>query len=193
MTHQSHSDSLREGLLSMESWDHAKRAEFDNAVQAMLEQRLTPVQRTSFTFVSIVVAALGCLNLWLAITMTQLPLIARLGFAGGVLFAIVAVVSLCRVLRRGVFHRRRDPVFQSGLMWVFAVLVSVLFLMLIPQLAEANLGGSLGMLGIMLVTLLAAGVQLLRTCIEQSELNTHQRMLELALRLTEQSSEHAQR
>jgi hypothetical protein len=191
MTNQSHSDALREGLLSMESWDDAKRAEFDDAVQAMLEQRLTPVQRTSFILASIVVVALACLNLWLAITMTQSPLIARLGFAGGALLAIVAVVWLRRVLRLGVFHRRRDPVFQSGLMWVFAVLVSVMFLMMIPQLAEANLGGSLGMMGMMLVTLLGAGVQLTRTCIEQSELNTHQRMLELALRLIEQSTEHA--
>jgi len=35
-----------------------------------------------------------------------------------------------------------------------------------------------------LVTMIGVGVQLLRTCIEQAELNTHERMLETRLRLT---------
>ncbi len=90
-----------------------------------------------------------------------------------------------RVIRSGVFHRRRQPVFISGLMWCFAVVLSVHLLMLIPVVPDVKIG--LFFLGIALVTLIGTGLQLLRTCIEQSELNMHERLLETVLRLTDTS------
>ena len=56
------------------------------------------------------------------------------------------------------------------------------FLVFIPEVSDVRIG--LVFLGVALATMIGTGLQLLRTCIEQSELNTHERLLETVLRLT---------
>ena len=68
-------------------------------------------------------------------------------------------------------------------MWCFAVVLAVNLLMLIPAVPDVKI--AILFLGMALVTLIGTGLQLLRTCIEQSELNLHERLLETVLRLTD--------
>ena len=182
-------DSMREGLLSAESWDRARHAEFETAVEQMVHRPLTQFQRISFTVVAIVVGVLGFVQLGVAFAVTQLPLTVRVGLAGLTLFNAFAVGALALVLWSGKIQLRRDPPLQAGIMWCFSVLLSVFFLILIPQFPPEQIGTALSMLGIALVTLISSGLILLRTCIEQSELNTHQRLLELALQLSDSDNE----
>lgn len=185
MTDERRDASLRERLLISEDWDTPLREKYQAEVQTLLIQKLTPVRRWSLAVVSLVLISSSILSGWLAVTATELPTIARLCLIEGVVFQIVAVASCVRVLRSGVFHRRRNPVFISGLMWCFACFLSVHFLMLIPVVPDVKI--SIFFLGIALVTLIGTGLQLLRTCIEQSELNMHERLLETVLRLTKSS------
>jgi hypothetical protein len=71
-------------------------------------------------------------------------------------------------------------------MWIFAVLLSIHFVALIPILKNASI--VVHFLGISMIVLIGAGVQLIRVCIEQSELNTHERLLEMLYRLADGTS-----
>lgn len=184
MSDSFNSDELRDGLLSREAWDGSQHEQYKQAVNDLLERRLTPLQRASFTVLPFVMLGGAILMGWLGATWEQLPMLARAALIEGTVFQLVAAGWCVRVLRSGVFHRRKEPVFQSSLMWCFAVLLAVHFLMLIPTGENQNTGVSLILIGTALMTLIGCGIQLLRTSIEQSELNTHERMLELALRLT---------
>ena len=153
----------------------------------MLLERLSPLRRWSFVFISVVLVGFSVLSGWLAATMTELPTIMRMLLLEGTILQLVVVGYCVHCLRKGTFHRRRDPTFQAGFMWCFSVLLAVHFLMMLAEIREAWLG--ILFLGVVLVTMIGAGVQLLRTCIEQSELNTHERLLETVLRLTPANDE----
>ena len=173
--------SLRERLLASETWESPARDKYEKALNDLVTRKLTPIQRWSFMLVAIALTGFTVLLVWLVIAGPKLPLLVRAILVEGAVLQIVAVGYLIYVLRRGVFHRRRQPIFLSGLMWVFGVLLAIHFVALIPTLSDTNLAVSF--LGIALFTLIATGLQLIRTCIEQSELNTHERLLELTYRL----------
>ena len=181
MTNDNRDTGLRHQLLASENWDSPLRERYEAEVQALIVQQLTPVRRWSFVVVSIALLAFSVLSGWLAVTVTQLPWVARLMLVEGTVLQLVAAGYCMRVVSKGMFHARRHPVFLSGLMWCFSVLLAVHFLMLIPEISDVRIG--VFFVGIMLVTIIGAGIQLLRTCIEQSELNTHERLLETVLRL----------
>lgn len=173
---------LRERLLANEDWESPMRERYESEMQSLLVRKLTPVRYWSLVLVSVFLVGASFLTGWLAATVTTLPTLARMMFVEGTIFQLVAVVYCVRVIRGGVFRARQHPVFLSGLMWCFSVFLAVHFLMLIPE--TPNVRVSVLFVGITLVTMIGAGVQLLRTCIEQSELNTHERLLETVLRLS---------
>jgi len=185
MTDKYRDAGLRERLLATEAWDSPLREKYEAEIQALLIEKLTPVRRWSLAIVSVFLIGLSILCGWLAVSLTELPTLVRLCFSEVVVLEVVALVHCVRVLRSGVFHRRRHPVFLSGLMWCFAVLIAVHFLVFLPEVPDVRIG--LFFLGMALVTMIGTGLQLLRTCIEQSELNTHERLLETVLRLTDTS------
>ena len=182
MTDKYGDPGLRKRLLANEAWDTPMRQKYEAEVQALLIQKLTPVRRWGLTIVSVFLIGLCILEGWLAVSQTELPTLVRLCFTEAVVLQVVALVYCVRVLRSGVLHRRRHPVFLSGLMWCFAVLMAMHFLVFIPEVSDVRIG--LVFLGVALATMIGTGLQLLRTCIEQSELNTHERLLETVLRLT---------
>lgn len=182
-------DKLREGLLSSESWDQTQHAEFEQAVAQMVHKPLSRFQQISFAVIAVIVGALGIVQLAVAALTTQLPTPIRFGLAGLTLFNFAAVILLVIIVRVGSMNLRRDPGLQAGLMWFFSVLLSVFFLMIIPQIPAQHVGYAITMLGISLVALISTGLMLLRTCIEQSELNTHQRLLELTIHMQRHDEE----
>jgi hypothetical protein len=187
MTENASNDDLRDRLLGGDSWSPEQREIYESRVQALLVGRLTPLRRWSLVAICAALIGLSILTGWLAATAKNLPTIARVCLVEGTVVQLVAFAYCSRILRNGVFHRRRHPNFISGLMWCFAVVLSIHFLILIPAVPDVRFG--MVLLGIALVTLAGAGMQLVRTCIEQSELNTHERLLEIALRLSNGSDQ----
>lgn len=185
MTEKYRGAGLREQLLIKEAWDSPLGEKYKSEIQDLLIQKLTPVRRWSLAIVSIFLLGSCVMFGWLALSQTELPSLVRLYFVEGVIFQIVGLVHCVRVLRSGVFHRRRDPIFRSGLMWCFAVVLAVHFLMFIPEVPDVKTG--LLFLGVALAAMIGTGLQLLRTCIEQSELNTSELMLKTVLRLKDTS------
>jgi hypothetical protein len=182
MTEEHRLTTLRDRLLASEKVDATLRDKYAAELETLLIQKLTPRRRWSLAIIAAVMIGSAILYGWLAATQGKLPTFARVCLAEAAVLQVLAAVYCVRVIQSGVFHRRHQPVFISGLVWCFAALLAVHFLALIPTVPDARVG--LLLLGIALVTLIGAGVQLLRTCIEQSELNTHERLLEAVLRLT---------
>jgi hypothetical protein len=182
MTDEQRHDRLRDRLLTSETWDPRLHEQYQAGLQALLIQKLTPVRRWSLVFVAVLMLGSAFLCGWLAATQSKLPVLARICLVEAVVLQLVAALYCLRVVRSGSFHRRFQPAFLSGLVWCFAVLLAVHFLALIPTVSDVRTG--ILLLGVTLMTLVVAGVQLLRTCIEQSELNTHEKLLEAVLRLT---------
>lgn len=180
-------EPFRARLLASESWESPARERYEQAVSDLLSRKLTPAQRGAFGLLAVVLPCTAAAFVWLAATQGQLPVLGRILFLESALFAIVGAGYLDAVLRRGEFHRRRMPSFIAGLMWIFAVLLSIHFVALIPFIK--NVSVAVHLLGLAMIVLIGAALQLLRTCIEQSELNTHERMLEVLCRLAEETPE----
>jgi len=175
--------SFRERLLASESWDSPARLAYDEAVRRLVTRKLTRAQRVSFAAIAVALVCLAPLHIYLAANVAKLPSIARIALLEGAALQVLVAGYLVYVLWSGVFHRRRTPTFLSGIMWGVGLLLAIHFVALIPAVNNVNVG--LFFLGITILSLIGPGLQLIRTCVEQSELNMHERLLELTYRLLE--------
>ena len=165
----------RDHLLALEEPDPALRAECERKLNAMLEIPLSPVRRAST--VVVLAAAAGMAVLFVALLATEsVPWKTRGAFAVGLVFAAAWVAYAVRILRRGRYHRKTDSTTAANLAWVFSVVTAVAFALHSPDKNPFVMFGFL--------FLLPAAVVLLRTVTEQSELRTHERLLELEYKLT---------
>ena len=179
-------ESFQERLLSCESWSASLREQYDRAIEDMLSGKLTVTQRWSLIGTSLGAALSAALFVWCAAT-AEAPLLIRLFFLEGVVFCIAWIAYAALILRRGVFHRRRHPLFVAGLVWILSVTLTINFL-LAAALWPAS-GQGVFFVGLGITLLLGAGVGLLRTCIEQGELRTREHLLEMRFQLANLADE----
>jgi hypothetical protein len=165
---------LGEHLLALEAEDPALRAEYERRLNAMLEVPLTHTRRVSTIVVLVAAAAMAVLFVALLAT-ESIPWKTRGAFGVGLLFAAGWVAYAVRILRRGRYHRRTDSTTAANMAWLFAVITAVAFALLAPHKEPFVIFGFL--------FLLPAAVILLRTVTEQSELRTHERLMELEYKL----------
>lgn len=115
----------------------------------------------------------------------ELPAVARLGMAGGAVFAAAWAVLCGRALRRGTWELRTEPAVQAALFWGFAVLLETCFLVLAPQFPDHFQATVALFSG--LVILIAAGVMMVSVRLQQAELQTREALLRLEHRIAELS------
>jgi cation transport ATPase len=164
----------REHLLALEAEDPALRAEYERRLEAMLEVPLTTTRRVLTIAVAVVAAAMAVLFVALVAT-ESVPWKTQGAFALGMLFAAGWVAYAVRILRRGSYHRRTDSTTAANMAWAFTMLTAVAFALAAPHKDPFVIFGFL--------FLLPAAVILLRTVAEQSELRTHERLMELEYKL----------
>lgn len=164
----------REHLLALETEDLALRAEYERRLNAMLEIPLSPVRRTSTWLVLVASAAMAVLFVALLAT-ESVPWQTRAAFAVGLVFAGGWIAYTVRILRRGTYHRKIDSTTAANMAWAFSIVTAVAFALLSPNKDPLMIFGFL--------FLLPAAVILLRTVTEQSEIRTHERLLELEYKL----------
>jgi hypothetical protein len=178
-------DSFRERLLRLEQVTPALKERYDKEVQAMLEKRITGISRwvvLGSAVMSVVFAVL--LVVWAIIPPAEeVPLPARIPVAVGALFSVGFAILLLRVFRRGSIDLKFDTSVYIGMVWVFAVLMVIMF-MVMSLLAPDRIAG-LWMMIFGLVVLVVGAVFLIRHVIEQSELKTREKLLEIEYRLAE--------
>lgn len=181
--------SLRERLCELEPQTPLLRERYSKELQAMFETKLS---RPMKWFLLVVIAASIGIALYLgslAFVHAELPPLARIGMAGGVVFALAWAALAAWPLRRGSLPLRIQPALLAALAWVFAVFLETCFLLLAPQFPDhfqATIALFSGM-----VLLVGAGVMLVATCVHQAELRTKESLLRLEYRLAELSESQA--
>lgn len=172
--HDKQSKLSREHLLALENEDPALRADYERKLNAMLEIPLSTIRRTGT--VVVLVAAAGMAVLFAALLATEsVPWKTRSAFIVGLVFAAAWAAYAVRILRRGAYHRKTDSTTAANMAWVFTMVTAVAFALLSPTKDLFMIFGFL--------FVLPAAVMLLRTVTEQSEIRTHEKLLELEYRL----------
>ena len=107
----------------------------------------------------------------------------RIGLAVGTLFGLAWAAVAARICWRGALELKLDTRRIAVMVWMFTILMMVFFLMAGMSVEDRLLG--LMMIANGLAFLIGAGVYWLTYRIEQSELNTREKLLQLDLKLAE--------
>ena len=157
------------------------KEQYDKEVQAMLEKRITGVSRWVWLgIIGVNMVAAALLVTFTIIVPPGVPLLARLPVAVAALFSVGFVILGLYAFLRGSINLKFDTAVYSGMIWVFGVLLATMFIVIAPN---SILG--LRMITFGLVILVIGAVFLVRNVIEQSELKTREKLLEIEYRLAE--------
>lgn len=111
---------------------------------------------------------------------TEFPLWSRVVFAVGALFGVGWAVLGIRVFRRGSLDLKKDTFAATRMTWVLVVIMVTLLMVAAP---ETIVGLRMVVSG--LVFFVMGVAFLLRHVIEQSELKTREKLLEIEYRLAD--------
>jgi hypothetical protein len=174
---------LGDRLAELEPVQPDRRARYEQSLKGLFERKLSVPGKLLIGVVGVASIGIAALLAGNAIAHPRLPALAHVGLAGGALFAL-AWTALCGwTLYRGTWYSKLQPTAIAALGWVFAVFMETLFLVLAPAAPDPYLwtvaifGG--------LVILIGAGVQLVLTRLQQSELNMRESLLRMEYRLAE--------
>jgi len=161
--------------------DAPARVRYQHQLATLFESPLTPVRKAGLIFATLVGIGTAILCTAILIHQRPAPPVVIEAMTVGILFGLAGAIICARVLVRGTFRRRGDATAYAGLIWVFTILMQVTFMQadaLHPQSAPRFTAFGL-------VFLIGASVILLRTVIEQSELRTREKLLEIQLEIAE--------
>lgn len=172
---------FKDNLMKRDADNQSARARYEKSLAGMLESPLQWWRKAGLILGMLVSVGTLVLCAVLAIHFRHGPAVLLQGFAIGGIFGIAGAIITGRILLRGTYHRRRDSVAQASLIWVFTVLMEVVFMEMDGLYPKS--GGRMTLFG--LVFFIGGAVLLLRTVIEQSELRTREKLLEVQLDVAE--------
>jgi hypothetical protein len=147
----------------------------------MFEKQLTGIRRWAWLGATVMGVGFALLFGTLAIVApAEFPIGGRIAFAAGALFGLGWAALSIRVFRRGSLDLKKDTFAATGLTWGFVVFTMTIFLLIAP---ETIVGLRMILSGLVFVVFGVAF--LLRHVIEQSELKTREKLLEIEYRLAD--------
>jgi hypothetical protein len=165
---------FQQQLLNAESTDAALRAEYERKRDAMFETKLSAVHKVVFMILCpLIVCAVAFIGT-MAFT-DGLPRRAMIPIVLGMTFALAWVVFFVQVLRRGTIRRRIDPPRAAAMAFAFALTICIAFAIVTPRTDIVLL------MGVLFV--IPAALNVIRVQIEQAEMRTQERIIELQYRL----------
>ncbi len=179
--------SFRDQLLDAAPRDPTLEAQYREAVQTMLEKKLTPPALWLHAFMLVVSLAMAGMFGTFAVVFDDLQILGRAMFGAGVVFALAWAVLLGSILRAGRVHQIKHTNAMAGLGWVFVVLLTTVALVaggLMPDPARGTL-----MIVSTLAFLVMGAMFLILARVNQAELNTREKLLEIEYRLAQLGQE----
>jgi hypothetical protein len=179
------SDKLfRDRLLATETANQNLKAKYEKDLQMILEHQLSAPKRAiwigSLILGCCFVLLFGGLAVW---SPTELPWLARMGFVLGMFWGAAWVILSVRILRRGALNLRTHSSAAAAITWVFTVFMMTLFLLLSGSMPNKIAGVQMVVNG--MVFLIGAAAFLVTTRVEQAELKTREKLLEIEYRLAQ--------
>ena len=181
--------NIGDRLIALEPLPPESQKHLQEELQAMFTRKLGKPGRLFVGFVAIASLAMAVLCGFLAVTEAKLPVLARIGLGTGTLFGLAWLFVAGRVAWRGTMDLKIDSRRIAIMVWVFTVLMMMFFLAVGMSAKDRVLGLLLITQG--LVFLIGAAVHLITHRIEQAELATREKLLQLELRLAEMSERRA--
>lgn len=172
---------FRERLLDAEQVTPALKERYHKELQPMLEKQLAGMRRWIWLGVAVMGLGFAVGFGTLAVVLpSDFPWSGRLIFAAGALFGIGFGLLGLKVFRRGSLDLKFDTWAANGMAWALPVLVATVAMVAAPD----NVVG-LRMILSGLVFLVMGAAFLIRHVVEQSELKTREKLLEIEYRLVE--------
>jgi hypothetical protein len=183
---------FREHLLSAEKASPTEK--YRKEMAELHERRLSPAQRAIIVLVTIGALAAAAFMGWLAaVPPRPLPLVSRLGLGFWSGCCLVASVLASGVAKRGVTRRRIEPNRIVGFIYVSLVVFAITMLALMGQVPDAGKRVIMGSIALLVFGM--GSVFLITTRLEQMEMRTREKLLEIELelhRFTEQARTNVQ-
>jgi hypothetical protein len=171
---------FRERLLSVEKSSPTEK--YRKEMAELHERRLSPTQRAILVFVTIAALAGALFMGWFAaIPPLPLPMLSRFGLGFWASCSLAAGVLASGVAKSGVMKRRFDPNRIIAFIYVSLVVFAITLLALMGQVPDA---GKRVIMGATALFVFAIGsVFLVTNRLEQMELRTREKLLEIELEL----------
>lgn len=173
---------LRDRLLAMERMNPDIKKRYDEELKKMFEKSISPLRRIGIVVLILVLVVQMIGFSYAAIKHDTLPLLARLGFVAGILFSAAFIVVLASVLKRGSYNLRTHPNAITGITWIFLVIFTTLMLLLSGRVETLK---GVQMVVNTTIFFIMGVVFLLKNAVEQSELKTREKLLDIECRLAE--------
>src|SRR5690606_57092 len=122
------SSTFRDRLLAVEPLPDTVQQRYQQEIQQMLAKELSRPRRALLVVVLLVSVVMAGLFVFLLTTEANLPTVAKIGFALGLVFSLGWIVVLGRILRQGTIDLLQDERRIAQMVWVFTVGMTVLFL-----------------------------------------------------------------
>jgi hypothetical protein len=176
-------DDFRKKLLDSEHFNPELREKYNREVHMLFEKKLSAPRKWFMTALIVIMLGQAACFLYAVIAFSELPLIGRIGFGVAVLFSLSFAVLLFSIIRRGSINIKSDSNWYTGIIWIFLVIMITLFMLLAGNMHDTARGMSIVLNG--LVFLIFGVVFILQNNINQAQLKTQEKLLEIELRLAE--------
>ena len=171
---------LRERLLSIEKSSPTEK--YRKEMTELHERRLSPTQKAILALVTISALAAAVFMGWLAaIPPRPLPIVSRFGLGFWAIGCLVASVLASGVAKRGVMKRRFDPNRIVAFIYVSLVVFAITMLALMGQVPDVGKRVVMGSVALFVFGI--GSVFLITNRLEQMELRTREKLLEIELEL----------
>ncbi|MGD9496273.1 MAG: hypothetical protein AB7Y46_08180 [Armatimonadota bacterium] len=176
---------FRDELIAADSVASDHRERYERAVQEMLHRQLSVAHKVGHVVGAVISAGLAVTFAVVAATGSELPVLARVAFGVGTVFSAGWAVLMVRIIVRGKVDLRGDANTMTGMTWGFVVILMTLLLLLTGEVRDGI--QSLHMLVSGLVFLVMGAAFLITNRVDQAELKTRGKLLEIEYRLAQLS------
>jgi len=174
---------FRDRLLDHESMTPSLRERYEREMHMMLEKKLTAPRRWGIYVLIAALLAQAAFFLYSTVFFDGLPALGKVGFGVAMLFAFSFIAVLVHVLRRGSVNIKTHPSAITGIMWVFLVIMITLFMLIAGRTTDPAKGIGIVLNGLVFLTF--GVVFFLGNLINQSQIKTQEKLLEIELRIAE--------
>ncbi len=175
---------FRDRLVEMEQITPSLEERYQKETKAMFEKRLT--RPMNLAWIGTGILGIGLVVLFGAkviMAPREFPMLGRLIFVAGAVFGLAWAALAAVIVRRGSYHRRSHGKAAAGMTWCFIMLVTIGICLLASKHPNRIIG--LHMLCGVLPFLIMGSVCMIQYRIQESELNTREKLLEIELRIAE--------
>jgi hypothetical protein len=175
--------NLGDRLSELEPIHPERRARYEQSVKDLFERRLPPLMKLFIGIVGVGSIGIAIFLVSNSVMHPRLPALAHVGLAGGAVLSLLWAVLCGWTLYKGSWYSKLQPTAIAALGWVLAVFMETLFLVLAPAAPDPYLWTVAIFAG--LVILIGAGVQLVTTRLQQTELSMRESFLRMEYRLAD--------